>query len=163
VAQAVKHHVDEHCAALDIHRAGAVDAVAGNAEVEVVGLLFDLRENRVQVGDKPNRRRRCAILQNRAPRQHQMAAVTESLAGHRLGLEAQRGEAFGGQLAQPVDAARVQGEAVDEHHLVQQVEIDGPVVVQIGMQVGVGGSGVHGVSYSTEKRSVQPLKEELAL
>ena len=42
VAQAVEHHVDEHCAALDIHRAGAVDAVAGNAEVEVVGLLLSL-------------------------------------------------------------------------------------------------------------------------
>jgi hypothetical protein len=40
---------------------------------------------------------------------------------------------------------------------VQQIEIDGPVVVQIGAQIGVGGDGVHGGSYSIEEKRVQAI------
>jgi len=84
-----------------------------------------------------------------------MLAIAKALGWHGLRLEAQLGEALGGQLAQAVDAAWVEGEAVDEHHLVQQVKIGGPVVGQIGAQVGLGGSGVHEGSYSTDGGQAQ--------
>ena len=151
-----KFYVDEHRAALDVHRAGAVDAVAGDAEVKVVGLLLDLRVDRVQVGDEADGRRaaRDAILPSRGPAQQQMLAIAKAGRRHGLGLEAQLGEALGRQRPQAVDPAGVEGEAVDEHHLVQQVKIGGPVVGQVGRQFGVGG-GVHEGSYSTDMAQAQ--------
>ena len=160
VAQPVEEHVDQHRAALDVHRAGAVNAVAGNAKMEVVGLFLQLGEDRVEVGDEADGRGGPAVGRRAAGAgQQQVAAELKAVGLNRLALEAKVGEAVGGQLAQAIDAARVQGEAIDEHHLVQQVEIDGPVVVQVGAQFGVGGGGVHGAVIALKRGPFKPPAE----
>ncbi len=77
-AEPVEDHIDHHRATFDIDSTRSVNAVALDAEVKIVGLLFGHRIDGVEMGDEADGRRGAVLAGPADAGEDQMAAVLEA-------------------------------------------------------------------------------------